>query len=119
MKQYSVYISPLGPCEAVKQGWSWPAFFFGPFWAFGKGLWHIGTAVALVICMEAYFQLWGLASLINWAFPLIFGARGNRWREWRLLRRGYEFKAAVRHSTAEGAMASYVGNQGKHAGTNG
>lgn len=26
------------PPEAVKHGFSWPAFFFGPFWAFYKGM---------------------------------------------------------------------------------
>lgn len=28
MKNYSIYVNPIGDCVAVKNGWSWPAFFF-------------------------------------------------------------------------------------------
>jgi hypothetical protein len=111
LKQYAVFISPLGPRDAVKQGWSWPAFFFGVFWAFKKGLWQIGVAFLAVLLIESIYNLWELAGLINWTFPFLFGALGNRWRENKLRRRGFDFKAVVHHSTAEGALASYLSNQ--------
>ena len=33
MKNYSIYVNPIGDCVAVKNGWSWPAFFLRGFWA--------------------------------------------------------------------------------------
>ena len=33
MKTYKIFKNPTGQYEAVKQGWSWPAFFFGGIWA--------------------------------------------------------------------------------------
>ena len=36
MKQYKIFENSLGTIEIVKQGWSWPAFFFGFIWAFTK-----------------------------------------------------------------------------------
>jgi hypothetical protein len=43
MKTFKIYEPPTGECEAVKQGWSWPAFFFGPIWALVKTLWGLGV----------------------------------------------------------------------------
>ena len=41
MKTYKIFKNPTGQYEAVKQGWSWPAFFFGGIWACVKkyGAW--------------------------------------------------------------------------------
>ncbi len=36
MKQYKIYEHPAGAIEAVKLGWSWPAFFFVSIWALFK-----------------------------------------------------------------------------------
>lgn len=41
MKTYKIFKNPTGQYEAVKQGWSWPAFLFGGIWACVKkyGVW--------------------------------------------------------------------------------
>ncbi len=36
MKEFKIFEYPEGSNEAVKQGWSWPGFFFGPIWAMAK-----------------------------------------------------------------------------------
>ena len=41
MKQYKIFKHPLGKIEAVKQGWSWPAFFFNWIWALVKKMWYL------------------------------------------------------------------------------
>ncbi|WP_226912943.1 hypothetical protein [Halomonas sp. 3D7M] len=43
MKEFKIYMHPAGMHEAVKQGWSWPGFFFGPIWALVKkyGVWDL------------------------------------------------------------------------------
>jgi hypothetical protein len=48
LKDFKIYENPFGDQEAVKQGWSWPAFIFGGFWALWKNLWLIGSITVTV-----------------------------------------------------------------------
>ena len=41
MKTFKVYEHEIYGYEAVKQGFSWPALFFGFIWALVKKLWKI------------------------------------------------------------------------------
>lgn len=45
MTQYRVFTHPSGASEAVKQGWSWPAFFFTNWWALCKHQYMLGASV--------------------------------------------------------------------------
>jgi hypothetical protein len=38
MKNYNIYSNGSG-LIAIKEGFSWPALFFGPLWGFTKGFW--------------------------------------------------------------------------------
>lgn len=89
--------------EAVKQGWSWPAFFFAPLWALVKGLWiHAIAFVAAVYGMffvtihfvESLPALELLPGLFTVALWILFGALGNKWREQRLRLKGYTLSNA-------------------------
>lgn len=98
MKSYKVFKHPDGSTEAVKQGWSWPAFFFGFIWAFVKKLWALGAGVLIAIFMLGFIL--GLAdagegaeALINIVaiiINVVFGVNGNQWRSKNLLSRGFE-----------------------------
>lgn len=104
-KQY--YLHPRYGAVAIRPGFSWAAFFFGPLWAAAT---RMGLpAFALMLTLEA--ALWlltgyaetrgaGLLALLGLALllahALVRGIYGNRWREALLLRRGYIAAAAVR-----------------------
>jgi|ERR1035441_246617 hypothetical protein len=118
MKQYKIYANQLGLREAIKHGWSWPAFFFNWVWAFIKKMNAIGGAVLggyilLTILLgsvgedsaEGLDMLMGLASL---AVPVVFGVNGNAWREKNLVSRGYELKGTVMAESDEAAVGLYV-----------
>ena len=94
MKQYKLFQHPSGKVEALKQGWSWPAFFFSWIWALVKKLWVLGA------CVLAFSVVFGLivgvigvdptilnmmAYLIAIPVVVIFGLKGNSWREKTLL----------------------------------
>ena len=49
MKQYKIFRNASGQVEAVKQGWSWPAFFFSVIWAIAKRLWIIAIWAILIV----------------------------------------------------------------------
>jgi hypothetical protein len=80
--------SEKGRHKAVKQGFSWTAFFFNVIWALTKGLWVqcIGGMAILV-----FFGTLGhgdnpFPSII---IAVVFGAYGNNWWGSSLRHRGY------------------------------
>ena len=106
MKMFAVYRHPALGHEAVKQGFSWPAFFFGWIWAFVKGLWLPGAVLMfapfLLVALDPsgiLFFVFGLSA------PLVLGFQGNAWRVSNLVRRGYEFVQNIEAENADTALA--------------
>lgn len=121
INQYKIYQNPQGEYEAVKEGWSWPAFFFSWIWAMVKKLWKPGgIALAVLFVLSVISSAIGdyMGILVNigaLVIGLIFGTIGYQWREKNLPERGYEYKTTVTASTPEGAIALYV-EETKQAG---
>ena len=58
MRTFDVYKHRTQGYEAVKQGFSWPAFFFTRIWAFVKKLWLHGIVGLVVLAfLEAAFDV--------------------------------------------------------------
>ncbi|MBI9082281.1 MAG: DUF2628 domain-containing protein [Desulfobacterales bacterium] len=116
MKQYKVFKHPSGINEAVKQGWSWPAFFFNFIWAMVKKMWGLG--VGILVGFLVFGIILGLAgvgkgsdAIINVVaiiVNIIFGLNGNKWRENNLISRGFEHADTVTASNSEGAVALFL-----------
>lgn len=115
MKQYKIFKHPAGAIEAVKQGWSWPAFFFGFIWALTKKMWNLGIGVLLAFLVIGFIigvemgeagdaTLNGIGATAN----LIFGVHGNGWRERNLIWRGFQQKQTVSAANAKEAVALYL-----------
>jgi len=128
---FTVYKNQInGYTDAVKQGFSWPALFFGPFWMLVKRLW--GMAIlwfCLLIAMALVGQFLETATqrhvqdpesldtllwitlvaiaidIFLWLYPAF---RGNRWREGRLLRGGYIPVATLRARNPDAAIATAI-----------
>lgn len=120
MKQFKIYTNPQGSYEAVKQGWSWPAFFFGPIWALVKKMWALGFGVLGVFFVLGFIggavggelEQWidDIMSIGSLVVTIVFGLNGNKWRETNLESRGFDFKDTVTAANGEGAIALYVKN---------
>jgi len=119
MKTFDIYCHPVSAIEAVKVGFSWPAFFFGSLWMLDKGLWGRAglwlvsyAAVRLVATLADtvqggdYFGLFLMGLLA--ALALIAGANGNRWWVQRLLKRRYRRMTTVTAPTPEEATLEYL-----------
>ena len=110
MRAFHVYGHPIHKFEAVKQGFSWPAFFFGLFWALAKKLWGI-FFVSLVIMGLAVLAEGGSESetafsgLVSIVLMIIFGVKGNDWRKRKLVKRGFEKLDIVEAKTKDAAIA--------------
>jgi len=116
MKQYKIFANPQREDEAVKQGWSWPAFFFSWIWALVKKRWGLGIGVFVGFLLLGFIigasgagsggqALINIAALIT---SIIFGSNGNKWRESNLLTRGYEYIETVTATNPEEALALYL-----------
>jgi len=94
VKTYKVYEHDIHGYEAVKQGFSWPAFFFGFIWALVKKLWKISVVLFLAfillnllstLALESHSLLLSLVTTIGylllWLIPAL---KGNIWREHQL-----------------------------------
>ncbi|MGL4434191.1 MAG: DUF2628 domain-containing protein [Plesiomonas shigelloides] len=115
MKQYKIFRNASGQVEAVKQGWSWPAFFFSVIWAIAKRLWiiaiwailivmAIGTFLSLNVDYEYSYEITNIISLLVY---VVFGVYGNRWREKHLLTRGFKHVDTLTAANPAGAVALY------------
>lgn len=122
MKTFNVYKYPTQGFDAVKVGFSWPAFFFGLIWMTKEkvwglaGLWIVayaacsfiegvigaarhqspqGGALALAssVLVAAYSTLW-----------LVLSIKGNKWREVKLSKWGYELLNIGQAETPDAAV---------------
>lgn len=116
MKQFKIFKHPTGTCEAVKQGWSWPAFFFVIIWAFLKKQWQLGIFVFTGIFLFAFllyisideFDADIIINITSLIISVIFGLKGNSWREKNLSFRGYDFVDTITAANSDGAVALYL-----------
>jgi hypothetical protein len=116
MNQYKIFKHPSGTTNAVKQGWSWPGFFFTFIWAIVKKMWGLGVGVLIgffvlgIIIGMAGGNSDGdaLINIITISASIIFGVSGNSWREKNLLSRGFEQVDTVTAANPGGAIALYL-----------
>lgn len=105
---------PLDPLpELVKEGFSWPAFFFALPWALYHRLWLTAAAmVALIAAMSVAVEELRLGqlsvSLICFAIAVLVGLLGNDWRRAALRRRGYGEGGVVTAPNIETGLRRYL-----------
>jgi len=119
MKTFNVYKHPTQGLEAVKVGFSWPAFFFGIIWMLVKKLWGLAglwfamyVGLSLIEAVTDQSQESGAQALVYlilaagyFALWLIPAFKGNKWREENLSKRGYELNSSVQSQTPDAAVA--------------
>jgi hypothetical protein len=101
------YFHPKKGLTQVKQGFSWPAFFFGSLWAAVRRMWFPSFVVMALLDVALWFLtgyaeaqragglvLLGLVATLAYAY--LRGRYGNRLLEASLLSRGYTVRSSVR-----------------------
>ena len=89
----------------VREGFSWSAALFGPFWLLGHQLWWALLGY-LVVIVGGYAVLAavGLADQLFGTFALLvnalIGFEGDNLRRWQLARRGWQTVGVVTGRTA-------------------
>jgi hypothetical protein len=105
MKTYKVFESG-GQKVAVKQGWSWPAFFFAWIWAFTKKLWLPGIIGLVVLVVGELIPVKNAANPFLLITGIVFGIKGNKWWEAQLLKSGFLFLGTVQAKNPAEAVSS-------------
>jgi len=126
VRSFNVYEGNNGAYKAVKNGWSWPAFFFGSIWALFAQLWLIGI---LLLPVELFLQMLQSATdkiqrnasgsyaettltignviaLVALTIRIIFGAYGNAWKRKRLEKSSYRLLRTLDASSKNSAISS-------------
>lgn len=113
MTRFDVFAHAAERYEAVKIGFSWPAFFFTLFWAFFKRLWrHAIIALSFIVLLAIVpgFEEFEQRSFGNGGLGLIlgllFGFKGNEWRRRRLEVLGWRLVASVEADNPSQAIAT-------------
>lgn len=96
MRLYTVHVPPRGAAAdavLVKEGFCWPALFFGPFWAVWRGMWAWAAGwIAVVACLGLVEAAWpggaDVLGVIELAGMALFAAEANELRRRRLARLG-------------------------------
>ena len=124
MRSFNVFSNDDGDYKAVKQGWCWPAFFFGSIWALFSGLWLVAF---LLLPIDFVFSIAGnsangaldpydnydettrLVVLAVFSIPLairvLVGMFGNSWRMRKLRRLGFSHVVRVKADGKEHAIS--------------
>lgn len=121
LRKFDVFRNSRGKLKCAKRGWSWPAFFFAPFWALFCGLWLVAfifIPVELVLSAvgqaligmqasgtsaEALVVLAYLALAVG--MRMYFGLCGNALKRGKWEGRGYSLMYSVEAESANVAIA--------------
>lgn len=123
MNDYKIFKSSSDSYEAVKQGWSWPAFFFDILWALIKQLWGVAAIIFVVTLLIVIFltpSLQGLPDeqvinamnnisfVIGTPLRIILGVFGNKLREQNLIKRNYVLVGNIASTSPAKAIEQYL-----------
>jgi Protein of unknown function (DUF2628) len=113
MRVYTVHmrrpaLDPEEDFRLVKEGFSWPAFFFSFLWALWSRLWLVAAGLFAIEAVGSAGlshldgNFWAEAAL-SLGFAVMVGMFGNDLKRWTLFRRGYLEVAVVTGSTVDDA----------------
>jgi len=115
MKVFDIYQGPDGEYAAVKRGFSWPAFFFGVFWALYKRMWLValalfGVAILFSIVDQAVAEsnlLLMAVSIFSIGFSIWVGFNANDWVRNHLIKQGYRHVGSVEAGSPKAAIDAF------------
>ena len=118
MRVYTIHIrrhalNPDNDIVLVKEGFSWPAFFFGCVWALRYRLW-LAAAVLLAAMMAigAMLEFSGADPVTQLvaalAYGVVVGTLANDLRRWKLDRGGFAAAGVATGADRESALGRYL-----------
>src|SRR3989338_6870510 len=109
MNTYQILRHPVIGLQAVKQGWSWPGFFFTWIWAFSKGLNVYGIGILAAALLSLAFGTFA-SFVVGILAGLWMGSEGNAFVINNLLKLGYQPDEFIKATSPEAALTQLVAN---------
>jgi hypothetical protein len=105
--------APAGDVVLVKEGFSWPALAFGPFWALWHGLWlwlaiWVAAAAVLAGMEELLPGAANVLGIVELGLAVLIAAEANDIRRRKLARQGYAEIGVVGGPDHDTAARRYV-----------
>ena len=104
MRTWTVHLKPDAQPVLVREGWSWGAFLFGPFWLLFQRAWLPGGAVLALTLILAAAARQPTQALLSLALGVLLGLLGRDLVRWSLQRRGYRLAHVLAARDEEGAL---------------
>lgn len=105
MKSWTVHLKPDREPVLLREGWSWGAFLFGPFWLLFQRAWVPAALwLALTVVLPALAPA-PARPVVGFALSVLAGLLGRDLVRWSLPRRGYELAHVLAARDEEGALA--------------
>tara|TARA_R110000868_G_scaffold11751_13_gene57351 strand:- start:11263 stop:11700 length:438 start_codon:yes stop_codon:yes gene_type:complete len=106
-------LSPDRDAVLIKEGFCWPAFFFGPFWALCHRMWFVFLGICAVMILMAVAEAalhvdpvsYGAVSL---GISVLIGFSGNDWRRTALAARGWEMRGLSAAADTDTAFRRFL-----------
>ena len=121
MRHYTVHLrrhglDPDRDLVLVKEGFSWPAFFFSVLWALWHRLWLVAGLFFLVqLAVSLVLAVWTpdpvSASAVSVGAALIVAYVANDLRRWTLGRRGFVESAVVAADGRDSAERRFLDDE--------
>jgi hypothetical protein len=89
VKTYTALLKPGAEPVLVKEGFSWGALVFGPFWFAAHRAWIAAGITLAAWVLIAFLVPWQARDILLPALAFLFGLTGNDLRRWALESRGY------------------------------
>ncbi|MBI1176549.1 DUF2628 domain-containing protein [bacterium] len=111
-RPYQIHTHPDGNVQAIKAGFSWPAFFFGWIWCLVKRL-YLQAVVLFFIWVAVgvgdYFRPEGsvMYACVGILAAIFVGLKGNTWLARRAEFGGYEFRGLVPSDSPKAAIGVF------------
>ena len=103
MNTFDIFSNSSGQVEVVKQGFSWPGFFFTWIWGYLAKLWIPATILLIIALILSPFFL-------SWIVGFASGIKGNEWRRDNLKTRGFDMVASIEAESSDAAKNEFTLN---------
>ena len=101
---YTAHLRPARPPVLVREGWSWGAALFGPFWLLAHRAWVPGVIVLSVVVLGLLLLSPALQPVMALGLGLQLGLLGRDLVRWSLDRRGYALAHVLAAADQEAAL---------------
>ena len=107
MKRFTIYGHHEKGHVAIKNGFSWPAFFLVDFWALYNCLFLVLIVNIIVSSILSVLDM-KLFLILTLIVRLFYGNYGNSWLEVKYMGTGYEYKGVIEANNSNLAIELYI-----------